>query len=262
MAGMTLPNDASVGFQPGPRLRTSRRLPPRGLEERDLARRRLGAEDDPGRRRPPADPADPRLLPNCPQNGRLSTYSLSFAAVLGERARTPSCFGANSDSQSRVVSAPTARSLYSSPTPGCRKPTWAVDAGGGRASGRACAGIAAEAVILQDEAESVIAGIRARESIGSWPPRRPAGAGGSSPCWDRLPKHCADPDRRAAASHHGRDLPPSRHGTDHRRWSLGLGVAVGGDRSPGRCRWMGSVHRRVGWTRCSGLSAQADAADH
>ena len=54
--------------------------------------------------------------------------------------------------------------------------------------------IAAEAVILQDEAESVIAGIRARESLGTLAPRGGPVVRRFFALRDRLPRRCADPD--------------------------------------------------------------------
>ena len=54
--------------------------------------------------------------------------------------------------------------------------------------------IAAEAVILQDEAESVIAGIRARQSLGYLAPRGGPLVRRFFALRDRLPKHCDDPD--------------------------------------------------------------------
>src|ERR671915_113188 len=54
--------------------------------------------------------------------------------------------------------------------------------------------IAAEAVILQDEAESVIAGIRARQSLGHLAPRGGPVVRRFFALRDRLPKHCDDPD--------------------------------------------------------------------
>jgi hypothetical protein len=52
--------------------------------------------------------------------------------------------------------------------------------------------IAAEAVILQDEAESVIAGIRARQSLGYLAPRGGPVVRRFFALRDRLPKHCVD----------------------------------------------------------------------
>ena len=54
--------------------------------------------------------------------------------------------------------------------------------------------IAAEAVILQDEAESVIAGIRARQSLGYLAPRGGPVVRRFFALRDRLPTHCDDPD--------------------------------------------------------------------
>jgi len=54
--------------------------------------------------------------------------------------------------------------------------------------------IAAEALILQDEAESVIAGIRARESLGSLAPRGGPVVRRFFALRDRLPRRCEDPD--------------------------------------------------------------------
>jgi hypothetical protein len=54
--------------------------------------------------------------------------------------------------------------------------------------------IAAEAVILQDEAESVIAGIRARESLGTLAPRGGPVVRRFFALRDRLPQSCADPE--------------------------------------------------------------------
>jgi hypothetical protein len=54
--------------------------------------------------------------------------------------------------------------------------------------------IAAEAVILQDEAEAVIAGIRARQSLGYLAPRGGPLVRRFFALRDRLPKHCDDPD--------------------------------------------------------------------
>ena len=54
--------------------------------------------------------------------------------------------------------------------------------------------IVAEAVILQDEAESVIAGIRARESLGYLAPRGGPLVRRFFALRDRLPRHCDDPD--------------------------------------------------------------------
>lgn len=53
--------------------------------------------------------------------------------------------------------------------------------------------IAAEAVILQDEAESVIAGIRARQSLGYTAPRGGPVVRRFFALRDRLPTRCADP---------------------------------------------------------------------
>ena len=53
--------------------------------------------------------------------------------------------------------------------------------------------IAAEAVIMQDEAEAVIAGIRARESLGYLAPRGGPLVRRFFALRDRLPKHCDDP---------------------------------------------------------------------
>ncbi|HZA03444.1 MAG TPA: hypothetical protein VE617_02700 [Propionibacteriaceae bacterium] len=54
--------------------------------------------------------------------------------------------------------------------------------------------IVAEAVILQDEAESVIAGIRARQSLGDLAPRGGPVVRRFFALRDRLPQRCADPD--------------------------------------------------------------------
>jgi hypothetical protein len=54
--------------------------------------------------------------------------------------------------------------------------------------------IAAEAVILQDEAESVIAGIRSRQSLGHLAPRAGPVIRRFFALRDRLPSRCADPD--------------------------------------------------------------------
>src|SRR5215212_4619418 len=54
--------------------------------------------------------------------------------------------------------------------------------------------IAAEAVILQDEAESVIAGIRARQSLGTLAPRGGPVVRRFFALRDRLPRRCDDPD--------------------------------------------------------------------
>jgi hypothetical protein len=54
--------------------------------------------------------------------------------------------------------------------------------------------IVAEAVILQDEAESVIAGIRARESLGTLAPRGGPVVRRFFGLRDQLPRSCADPD--------------------------------------------------------------------
>ena len=54
--------------------------------------------------------------------------------------------------------------------------------------------IAAEAVILQDEAESVIAGIRARQSLGYLAPRGGPVVRRFFALRDRLPQRCDDPD--------------------------------------------------------------------
>jgi hypothetical protein len=54
--------------------------------------------------------------------------------------------------------------------------------------------IAAEAVILQDEAEAVIAGIRARQSLGYLAPRGGPLVRRFFALRDRLPKHCDDPE--------------------------------------------------------------------
>lgn len=54
--------------------------------------------------------------------------------------------------------------------------------------------IAAEAVIMQDEAESVIAGIRARQSLGHLAPRGGPLVRRFFALRDRLPKRCTDPD--------------------------------------------------------------------
>jgi hypothetical protein len=54
--------------------------------------------------------------------------------------------------------------------------------------------IAAEAVILQDEAESVMAGIRARQSLGHLAPRGGPVVRRFFALRDRLPARCADPD--------------------------------------------------------------------
>jgi hypothetical protein len=53
--------------------------------------------------------------------------------------------------------------------------------------------IAAEAVILQDEAESVIAGIRARQGLGYLAPRGGPVVRRFFALRDRLPPRCADP---------------------------------------------------------------------
>jgi hypothetical protein len=54
--------------------------------------------------------------------------------------------------------------------------------------------IAAEAVILQDEAESVIAGIRARQSLGMLAPRGGPVVRRFFALRDGLPRRCDDPD--------------------------------------------------------------------
>lgn len=54
--------------------------------------------------------------------------------------------------------------------------------------------IAAEAVILQDEAEAVIAGIRARQSLGYLAPRAGPVVRRFFALRDWLPRWCADPD--------------------------------------------------------------------
>ena len=54
--------------------------------------------------------------------------------------------------------------------------------------------IAAEAVILQDEAESVIRGVRAREGLGYLAPRGGPLVRRFFALRDRLPSHCDDPD--------------------------------------------------------------------
>ena len=54
--------------------------------------------------------------------------------------------------------------------------------------------IAAEAVILQDEAEAVIAGVRARQSLGYLAPRGGPVVRRFFALRDRLPEHCDDPD--------------------------------------------------------------------
>src|SRR5918994_4059207 len=54
--------------------------------------------------------------------------------------------------------------------------------------------IAAEAVILQDEAEAVIAGIRARQSLGHLAPRGGPVIRRFFALRDRLPGPCADPE--------------------------------------------------------------------
>ena len=54
--------------------------------------------------------------------------------------------------------------------------------------------IAAEAVIMQDEAEAVIAGIRARQSLGYLAPRGGPLVRRFFALRDRLPKHCDDPE--------------------------------------------------------------------
>jgi hypothetical protein len=54
--------------------------------------------------------------------------------------------------------------------------------------------IVAEAVILQDEAESVIAGIRARQSLGVLAPRGGPVVRRFFALRDRLPGRCADPE--------------------------------------------------------------------
>lgn len=53
--------------------------------------------------------------------------------------------------------------------------------------------IAAEAVILQDEAESVIAGVRARQSLGYLAPRGGPVVRRFFALRDRLPARCSDP---------------------------------------------------------------------
>ena len=57
--------------------------------------------------------------------------------------------------------------------------------------------IVAEAVILQDEAESVIAGIRARQSLGDLAPRGGPVVRRFFALRDRLPRRCVDPDDEA-----------------------------------------------------------------
>ena len=54
--------------------------------------------------------------------------------------------------------------------------------------------IAAEALILQDEAESVIAGIRARQSLGHLAPRGGPVVRRFFALRERLPHRCEDPD--------------------------------------------------------------------
>ena len=54
--------------------------------------------------------------------------------------------------------------------------------------------IAAEALILQDEAESVIAGVRARQSLGHLAPRGGPVVRRFFALRDRLPQRCTDPD--------------------------------------------------------------------
>src|SRR5918994_6531505 len=71
--------------------------------------------------------------------------------------------------------------------------TPAEDRAGQRAALRR---IAAEAVILQDEAESVIAGIRARESLGSLAPRGGPVVRRFFAPRDRPPPRCGGPDNQ------------------------------------------------------------------
>ena len=54
--------------------------------------------------------------------------------------------------------------------------------------------VAAEAVILQDEAESVIAGVRARQSLGALAPRGGPVVRRFFALRDGLPRRCDDPD--------------------------------------------------------------------
>jgi hypothetical protein len=70
---------------------------------------------------------------------------------------------------------------------------WAVDADVVAEQRAALRRIAAEAVILQDEAEAVIAGIRARQSLGYLAPRGGPLVRRFFALRDRLPKRCVDP---------------------------------------------------------------------
>jgi hypothetical protein len=71
---------------------------------------------------------------------------------------------------------------------------WAADPEVVAAQRAALRRIAAEAVILQDEAEAVIAGIRARQSLGYLAPRGGPLVRRFFALRDRLPKRCDDPD--------------------------------------------------------------------
>ena len=71
---------------------------------------------------------------------------------------------------------------------------WAADPEAVAEQRAALRRIAAEAVILQDEAEAVIAGIRARQSLGYLAPRGGPLVRRFFALRDRLPKRCDDPD--------------------------------------------------------------------
>ena len=71
---------------------------------------------------------------------------------------------------------------------------WAVDAEVVAEQRATLRRIAAEAVILQDEAEAVIAGIRARQSLGYLAPRGGPLVRRFFALRDRLPERCDDPD--------------------------------------------------------------------
>ena len=64
-AGITLPNDASVGLHESLGFRAGRRLPEHRVQVRRLARRRLVAEDAPAAvpDTPPAEPVPPPRIP-------------------------------------------------------------------------------------------------------------------------------------------------------------------------------------------------------
>ena len=179
MGGMTMPNDGQCRTPSSARVHPGRGVPGRRLEARGVARRSLGAKARLGRGGP-ADRAALIGLARTPQGRRGRSYSRGMAWFRRRRAEQVVL---------RVVCGAA-----------CAAGWPASDAVRRNEQHRSLRRIAAEAVIMQDEAEAVIQWIRAREPLGYLAPRGGPLVRRFFALRDTLPRRCDDPNNNELRS--------------------------------------------------------------